>query len=99
MTKTTYNGQTVDLIKSSEIDERLAAAADVMEPESWERFRRTTHGRMLTDLIHDCQVFVEHYEEAALIKARADGQKAVRAGLGEMLKDFAPDSLRKAGAL
>lgn len=84
----------VALITADEVAERLDAAADLLGPEGWERFRRTAHGRALVDLIHDCSVFVEHYEDAA--RKRAKHQQAVA--------DFAasvmcPAALRSKGAL
>ena len=100
------------LISSAEIDEAMEAAMDEVGPEHWHTFKRKPGVRHLFDALHDAQTHIEAIEEAALIKARADGQKAVRAGLGDLLKDMhsgkalginvgedAPDSLRKAGAL
>ena len=82
------------LISSEEISEAVDFLQDWWGP-GW---REDKGKRRALDTLHDCMTFVEHYEDAARAKAFAEGQKAVRSGLGDLLKDLAPDECaRKAG--
>ena len=70
MTQTSYNGQTVPLITSAGIDERLDDIAFLFgNLDRWENFKAKPEGRAILDLIHDLSVFVDHYEDAARQRA------------------------------
>ena len=96
MTHYNAHGTSFKCISSLQLQEVRDWALDAFGSE-----RLLTDQRLirLLDALEAAQHHIEVIEDAALIKARADGQKAVRAGLGDLLKDFAPDTLRKAGAL
>ena len=98
--KTSYNGQTVDLITAEQVEERFNEAADVLGPEGWERFRNTAHGRLLIDLVHDLSVFVDHYEDAARQRAiDAAVPKHQQAVADWAASVICPAALRSKGAL
>ena len=81
--KTSYNGQTVDLITSAGIDERLDDIAFLFgNLDRWENFKAKPEGRAIIELIHDCQVYVEHYEDAAR-------QRAIDAAVPKHQQQFA----------
>ena len=106
MTKTVYCGITFDLITGDQLGEAIERIQDLWGP-NW---RDDATKRLVMDTFNSCEHFISHYEEAALIKAMADGQKAVRAGIGELLRDMhsgkalgiavgdEADRLRKIGA-
>ena len=96
------------LISTTEIQEEIDFCVDSWGPNYW----RDPVKRRVLEALGQCFDHVDAIEEAALIKARADGQKAVRAGIGELLRDMhsgkalginvgedAPDTLRKTGAI
>lgn len=77
--KTVYNGQTVALITSAKIDERLDDIAFLFgNLDRWENFKAKPEGRAILDLIHDLSVFVDHYEDAARKRARAASNLAAQ---------------------
>ena len=82
------------LISTTEIQEEIDFCVDSWGPNYW----RDPVKRRVLEALGQCFDHVDAIEEAALIKARADGQKAVRAGLGDLLKDMSPlPKIREAG--
>ena len=57
--KTTYNGQTVDLITADEISQ----AVDRIDAD-WPQGRFLELRRYIRDTLHDCHVLADHYEDA-----------------------------------
>lgn len=101
MKEHTYNlgSSTVTLITGEE----LAAAVDELQDRWGPNWHLDATKRFVMDTLHDCSLFIDHYEDAARLRAKTDHAKAMHKLAASLIcppaADDEPERLRKAGAL
>lgn len=100
MSQHTYHGVTFSLITGAELSARLEEIVDRWGPD----WRDDPVKRLVMDTFNECEHFIDHYEDAARLRAKTDHAKAFHKMAAAIccppaVDDDEPARLRSKGAL